>query len=137
MLLDAKPPKPPGKIRRYIPLPILIPLIPLILVLVGLVTYRYWNFRQERAVTRFMTALEAGNFQEGYKLWQPSPSYSYHDFLRDWGEQGDYGKIRKFEILDSESKGASIIVTVQINDVHPPLELVVNRKTLGLAYSPF
>ena len=137
MLLDAKPPKPPGKIRRYVPLSILIPLVLVVLILAGLLTYRYWNFRQERAVTRFVTALQEGNYQEAYQLWQPSPSYSYNDFLRDWGVQGDYGKIRKFEILDSESKGASVIVTVQINDVHPPLELVVNRRTLGLAYSPF
>ena len=137
MLLDAKPPKPPGKIRRYVPLSILIPLVLVVLILVGLLTYRYWNFRQERAVTRFVTALQEGNYQEAYQLWQPSPSYSYNDFLRDWGVQGDYGKIRKFEILNSESKGASVIVTVQINDVQPPLELVVNRRTLGLAYSPF
>lgn len=137
MLLDAEPPKPPGKIRRYVPLPILILLVLVVLGLAGLVTYRFWNYRQERVVARFLTTLEEGKFQEAYQLWQPAPSYTYQDFLHDWGEQGDYGKIRKFEILDSESKGASVIVTVRINDVDPPLDLVANRKTLGLAYSPF
>jgi hypothetical protein len=137
MLLDAKPPKPPGKFKRYVPLSILIPLILLILVVTGVLTFRYWNFRQEHAVARFLQTLQAGNYEEAYKLWQPSSSYSYNDFLHDWGERGDFGKIRKFEILDSESKGASVIVTVQVNDVTPPLELVVTRKTLGLAYSPF
>lgn len=137
MLLDAKPPKPPGKIRKYLPLPVLILLILAILGFAGLLTYHFWNFRQERAVSRFLTSLEQGNFEEAYRLWQPAPSYSYQDFLHDWGDQGDYGKIRNFEVLDSESKGPSVVVTVQINGVQPPLDLVVNTKTLGLSYSPF
>lgn len=137
MLLDAKPPKPPGRIRKYVPFPVLILLVLVLVCLAGLLTYHFWNFRQERVVSRFLTTLEEGKFQEAYQLWQPSPSYTYQDFLHGWGEQGDYGKIRKFEILDSESKGASVIVTVRINDIAPPLDLVVDRQTLGLSYSPF
>jgi hypothetical protein len=137
VLLDAKPPKPPGKIRRYVPLPLQILLILVVLGLAGFLTFRFWNWRQERAVSRFLTTLEEGNFREAYQLWQPAPSYTYENFLHDWGEQGDYGKIRKFEILDSESKGPSVIVTVRINDISTALDLVVNRKTGGLAYSPF
>jgi hypothetical protein len=137
MLLDAEPPKPPSKFRRYVPLPLQILLVLVVLGLGGFLTFRYWNWRQERAVSRFLTTLEQGNFQKAYQLWQPSPSYTYENFLHDWGEQGDYGRIRKFEILDSESKGQSVVVTVSINDVSPPLDLVVNRKTEGLAYSPF
>ena len=137
MLLDAKPPKPPSKIKRLLPISILIPLILILLIAGSLLSIRFWNIRQEHAVSRFMTALEEGKYEDAYKLWQPSPSYSYNDFLHDWGEQGDYGKVRKFEILDSESKGATVIVTVKVNDVTPPVELLVTRKTLGLAYSPF
>lgn len=137
MLLDAKPPKPPGGIRRYMPLWALILIILLVAAIGALLAFKFWNYREERAVARFLTTLEKGNFQKAYQLWQPAPSYSYQDFLRDWGLEGDYGKVRKFEILGSESRGQSVIVTVSINDVQPPLNLVVNRKTLGLAYSPF
>lgn len=137
MLFDAKPPKPPGGIRKYVPLSILIPAVILLAILAGLLAFRFWNYRQERAVSTFLTTLEQGNYEEAYRLWQPSASYSYQDFLHDWGEKGDYGKIQTFDVLGSESKGAIVIVSVQINHQSPPLDLVVDRKTLGLAYSIF
>jgi hypothetical protein len=136
-LLDAKPPKPVTGIRKHVPLHILILFGTLIAILCGLLGFRFWNFRQERAVTHFLVTLEEGNYQEAYKLWQPGTSYSYENFMHDWGEKGDYGKIREFEILGSSSKGPIVIVTVKINDVNPPLDLIVDRNTLGLAYSNF
>jgi len=131
-LLDATPPKPPLHIWRYIVLSVLI-------ILLGAGFYfAFRNYPEERAVARFLTTLEQGKFQEGYQLWQPSPTYSYQDFLQGWGLQGDYGKIRGFEILGTKSKGSSlVIVTVRINNVDPPLDLVVDRRTKGLSYSAF
>jgi len=132
-LLDSKPPRPPSGIRRYIPLPILILVLALMAVLLG---YRLWDYPEERAVSRFLTALENAQYQEAYRLWQPSPSYSFDDFMRGWGEQGDYGRIRGFKIVRSKSKGSNtVIVTVSINHVEPSLDLIVDRKTKGLAYS--
>jgi hypothetical protein len=131
-LLDTTPPKPPMHIWRYIVLGILI------LLLAEGLYFALRNYPEERAVARFLTTLEQGKFQEGYQLWQPSPSYTYQDFLHGWGLQGDYGKIRGFEILGTKSKGSSlVIVTVRINDINPPLDLVVDRKTKGLSYSVF
>jgi hypothetical protein len=131
-LLDATPPKPPRKIGRYI-------LLALAVIIIGGVAYiALRNYAEEKALSRFLTALEQGNYPEAYRLWQPSSTYAYQDFLHDWGEHGDYGKIRNFKILGSRSKGAAIvIVTVTINDEEPPRELLVDRKTKGLAYSPF
>jgi hypothetical protein len=131
-LLDATPPKPPRKIGRYI-------LIPLgVVIVVGIAFIAFRNAVEERAVSRFLTTLEAGNYRDAYHLWQPSDTYSYEDFLNNWGERGDYGKIRSFKILGSQSKGkASVVVFVTINNETPPCELVVDRKTRGLAFSPF
>jgi hypothetical protein len=131
-LLDATPPKPPRKIGRYL-------LLALVVIIIGGASYIIFrNFPEERAASRFLTTLEAGNYREAYQLWQPSSTYSYADFLHDWGERGDYGKIRTFKILGSQSKGAgTVIVTVTINDQEPPRELLVDRKTKGLAFSPF
>jgi len=132
-LLDAEPPKPQSALRKYLP-----GVIALVVVTGALLGYRLRNYPEERAVTRFLTTLEEGNFREAYRLWQPSPSYGFGDFMHDWGEQGDYGKLRQFEILGSKSKGSdAVIVTVRINGVDPPLDLVVERRTKGLAYSPF
>jgi hypothetical protein len=131
-LFDTTPPKEPRKIGRYI-------LLAVVILAVGATLYIVFrNYPEERAVSRFLTTLEQGNFQEAYRLWQPSPSYSYQDFLHGWGVQGDYGKIRTFKILGSRSKGSeTVIVTVTINNETPPLELMVDRKTKGLAYSIF
>jgi hypothetical protein len=131
-LLDATPPKPPRRIGRYV-------LTALVIIVVGMAGYVvFHNFSEERTIARFLTALEQGNYPEAYRLWQPTPTYSYDDFLHDWGEHGDYGKIRSFKILGSRSKGSStVIVTVTINDQEPPRDLVVDRKTKGLAFSPF
>ena len=132
-LLDAEPPKPQSALRKYLP-----GVIALVVVTGALLGYRLRNYPEERAVARFLTTLEEANFREAYRLWQPSPSYGFGDFMHDWGEQGDYGKLRQFEILGSKSKGSdAVIVTVRINGVDPPLDLVVDRRTKGLAYSPF
>lgn len=131
-LLDATPPKPPRKIGRYI----LLALVLLTLCAASYIVFR--NFPEERAASHFFTALEQGNYREAYRLWQPSTTYTYEDFLHDWGERGDYGKIRTFKILGSQSKGKStVIVTVTVNDQEPPRELLVDRKSKGLAFSPF
>lgn len=138
MLLDTPSPKPPSGITKYIPLPTLLLLFFLLSVVGVLLAYRFWNYPEERALTRFLTTLEQGNYQEAYRLWQPSRSFTYDDFLRSWGEQGDYGKIREFKILASKSKGRNtVIVTVRINHVDPPIDILVDRKTKGLAYSIF
>ena len=130
-LLDATPPKPPRKIGRYVTLALVI------MILSGAAYMFFHNFPEERAVSHFITKLEEGNYREAYQLWQPSRDYTYADFLHDWGEHGDYGKIHSFKILGSTSKGAStVIVTLTINDQEPPRQLWVDRKTKGLAFSP-
>jgi len=132
MLLDAKTPRPHLQIGKYL-------LLALVVLLLGmLLGFIFWNYGEERAVARFLATLERGDYQQAYRLWQPSPSYSYADFLRDWGEKGDYGRIRVFRIINSKSKGSrTVVVRVRINNVDPPLELAVDRETKGLAYSIF
>lgn len=131
-LLDAQPLKPKGLLRRYLVLWILLG--------VGSVTILFLLFRnygEERAVRRFLTALQQGQYREAYQLWQPGPTYTFADFLDGWGEMGDYGKIREFEILGSRSHGSgTVIVVVRINKGRPT-EILVDRKTKGLAYSVF
>ncbi len=131
-LLDAAPPKPPRHVWKYV-------LIVIAVAGIGIMIYSYFrDYSEEHAVEYFLTALEQGKFEEAYRMWQPGPTYSYQDFLHDWGVQGDYGKIRTFQILGSRSKGSeTVIVTVRINNVDPPIDLLVDRKTKGLAYSIF
>lgn len=131
-LMDAPPPKPPRHVWKYA-------LIVVAVAAVGIMIYSYFrDYSEEQAVEQFLTTLEQGKYEEAYRMWQPGPTYSYQDFLHDWGAQGDYGKIRTFQLLGSRSKGSeTVIVTVRINNVDPPIDLLVDRKTKGLAYSIF
>lgn len=132
-LMDAQLPKRHGVFRRFLFL-----WIALAVVFGSILYIRFRNYSEERAVSKFLTTLQQGKYREAYQLWQPSSSYTYEDFLRGWGEMGDYGKIREYAILGSRSKGsATVIVAVRINNVDPPIELLVDRKTRGLAYSIF
>jgi len=109
-----------------------------VVIIVSLATYYFWDYPEERAVKRFLETVERGDYATAYRLWQPSASYTYEDFLKGWGLQGDYGKIKDFEIVDASSKGSeTVVVTVIINHQTPPLQLLVDRETKGLAYSPF
>ena len=66
------------------------------------------------------------------------PLLFFPGFSSRLGIQGDYGKIREFQILATKSKGSSlVIVTIKVNNVDPPLDIVVDRKTKGLSYSVF
>ncbi len=133
-LLDAVPDRPPETpLWRRMPMILVTGVL-----LLAITIYHLRNFWEERTVSRFLTTVEAGDFEKAYQLWQPSESYTYRDFLRDWGERGDYGKIRSFSVLDSDSKGFDgVVVRVRINNVNPPLKLWVSRKTKALAFSPF
>lgn len=133
MLFDSKPPKPKTGIRKY------WPWLVILVVVGGVVGYfALHNLPEKHAVEHFLTELKEGNYKEAYELWQPASDYSYQDFLRDWGPQGDYGKIHEFKIISVKSKGSAIvIVTITINNQTPALALIVTRKTKGLAYSPY
>ena len=133
MLFDSKAPKPKKGLRKY------WPLLAIVIIAGGITGYfLLHNLPEEHAVEHFLTELKEGNYKEAYKLWKPAPDYSYSDFLGDWGPQGDYGKIRSFKIDNAESKGSAIvIVTVTINHRTPALALIVDRKSKGLAYSPY
>jgi hypothetical protein len=132
-LLDSQPVKPKRRVFKYIPnwLSVLI-----IVAIIGLITYKFWDYPEERAASRFMTTLEKGDFHGAYDLWKPAASYSFGDFMHDWGPQGDYGKIRTFQIVQVKSEGLSTVeVMIRINEQEPPLVILIDRKSKGLAYA--
>lgn len=132
-LLDAQPPKPSNHVAKSVVL-----LAILVMIIGGLLAFRMWNYPEERAVTAFFATLQQGDYQKAYKLWKPARSYSFDDFMHDWGPQGDYGRVQAFQIVLARSKGPqTVIVTVRVNNQDPPLDLLVDRKTKSLAYSIF
>ena len=118
--------------------PLLVPVSLALVVVVGcLLVYRFANFREERIVRRFLEELKAGNYQKAYQIWGPSATYSYQDFMSDWGERGYYGKVTGYKILDSETRGSGVAVYVEFAHLKKPMALWVERKTRTLSFAPF
>jgi len=118
-LFDSTDEHPPAKIRRYI-----------ITVIAGLVLaflfLWYWPgnlrfYKERRIVNHFMSAVVAGNLQEAYRIWKPSPSYSFSDFSEDWGPNGYYGPIKSYHIeaTDGVRNSSSAAVTVAVSPYQP------------------
>ena len=78
-----------------------------LLLLVFLIIFA--NYREEQAVRRFLTTLQAQEYEDAYQLWQPSASYRYRDFVLDWGEQettGRFGSLKSWNRSRKELRGS-------------------------------
>ena len=115
-LLDASE-EPKSKTLRYA-----ISGVALVLIL-GLGLFFAFRFNSEKhTVQHFMDAVVAGNFEQGYQIWKPQGStYTYQDFVADWGKKGYYGPIESYRVesatLLKDANG--IIVVVEISPFHP------------------
>ena len=153
-LLDAQPEKPRSPwIKR-----ILIA----VLLLAALGLFLRWQFRyygEKKAVRQFMEALVGGDYGRAYEIWQPTPSYSYQNFLQDWGEISPWGKIRSYEIVGvteklqdlllpgtggtnprilerGEGNSSGVVILVRINGIREPERIWVEKKTKSLSFPP-
>jgi len=111
--------------------------IALALIFVGGLLYKFANFREERAVGRFMAQIEGGNTDAAYQLWDAEGRYTMKDFLQDWGKDGYYTKgMHQARVVDSNSKGGSVVVYLGIDSLKSPLALLVDKDTLKISFSP-
>ena len=119
-------------------------------VLVSLLTYRFWNWREERAVDTFFTQLEQKNYEGAYGIWLADPEwrqhpqkyerYPYSDFYRDWGPGGEWGLIKSHQIevaVRPPQGGTGVIVVVTINQRAQKAFIWVERSDLSLSFSPY
>ena len=118
-LLDSSSEEPRSKLFRHA-----ISLVVLILLVSSGIWYYALRFHTEKkTVERFLDTLVAGNTQEAYRLWHPQPSYSYSDFLQDWGPSGYYGPVKSYHIVTAEEprgRGPSgVIVVVELSPYQP------------------
>src|SRR5690242_13667641 len=82
-----------------------------LLILLGLLVYHFWNWREEHTVDRFLTAIEHKDFEKAYGVWNADPNWKQHPqkysgynfgtFELDWGPTGEYGEIRSHHIRQS------------------------------------
>lgn len=145
-LLDVNQPEPSKK-------PYYIILIVLIVFVIAVFVWRAVRFNsEEKAATAFFSALASGNAQQAYKIWQPSESYSFHDFQNAWGPDGYLGPVKSFQIEATDAprrSDSSVAVTALISPYQPfpksgtaeanktkEIVIWVNRTTKSLSFPP-
>ncbi len=105
-----------------------------VVVVAPILYYEFRNWSEERAVKRFLTALQQEDYQRAYELWKPAPSYRYQDFLRDWGKESEFGKVASFEITRTRDRGSGVVITARINQRET--RIWVEKRDKSLSFPP-
>jgi hypothetical protein len=107
-----------SKIRRYI-----ITAVVFLALIFGTTWYFLRYYKEKDTVRHFLNEVAAGNMQQAYQIWKPSASYSFKDFMEDWGPNGYYGPVRSYEIERTtrrkDSTGVDVIVEVSPDKPYP------------------
>lgn len=146
-LLDRDSEDPQAKLRRYI-------ILGLMSIVLFAVAYLYFTrfSAEKKAVNAFLDAVVRGDTEAAYRLWQPPSSYTYRDFLDDWGPNGFYGPVKSYEIVTAQRRpGASgVVVVVEVSPFSPfpadhetdklrqgkEVKIWVERSTKALSFAP-
>ncbi|HXP72413.1 MAG TPA: hypothetical protein VOA88_24280, partial [Candidatus Dormibacteraeota bacterium] len=73
------------------------------------------------SVKNFLNTVASGNFDLAYQMWKPAPSFSFKDFMEDWGPNSYYGPVKSFHIVNAEEmkhgsdSPSGVIVTVEVS----------------------
>jgi len=146
-ILDSSAEEPHSKLFRY------ILTTAVFTILVGLGVWYITRFHHEKhTVHIFLETLAEGKTEQAYRIWKPSPTYDYKDFLDDWGPDGFYGPVKSFQIREAEgAKGdTSVVVIAEISPYSPfpedndavkrsrskEIRIWVERKDQSLSFPP-
>jgi hypothetical protein len=109
--------------------------VPLALILCGFLYYELKNYSEERAVSRFLTTVQQGDYQQAYQLWQPNKYYTFKNFEQDWGPDGEEGPIHEFDITNSHARGSGVLVYIRLNGTKE-ISLWVEKSNKSLSFPP-
>lgn len=109
--------------------------IAFVALLTAYLYYEFKNYPEEQQARRFLQALQQHHYEEAYRIWQPTSSYTYKDFLEDWGEEGMEGPINQFRVTGSNERGSGVVVRIRINR-RRNLSLWVEKKDKSLSFPP-
>ena len=116
-VFDSTAEEPHSKVRRYIITGVAFAA----LASVGIWYYVLRFHTEKKTVNEFLNALVAGQTEQAYHIWKPVPSYSYKDFLEDWGPDGYYGPVKSFHIETAQHPrgGTGVVVVVELSPYQP------------------
>ena len=116
-LLDAGAEEPQSKSLRYV-----VSAVTLILLLGASMWYFLRYTPEKHTVEHFLHAVVVGDSQQAYQIWKPSPSYSFNDFVEDWGPNGYYGPVKSFHIEnrpEHRAGGSGVAIKIELSPYQP------------------
>ncbi len=113
--------------------------IPAILLSIAAFFYfRTWP--QERAVSRFMDALEEKKYDDAYKMWctddHPCKYYPENKFKEDWGPMGQYSNINELKFGAVDYCGSGVVIEATYPGAMP-FGLWIERATNLISFAPY
>lgn len=115
-LFDSGEEHPAHKIRRYI-----ITGVAFVLLVAAFCWYLLRFHAEKITVSHFLNDVAAGKMDDAYHIWKPSDTYSFKDFLEDWGQDSYYGPVKSYRIEDAQEmkRGSNVatgvVVTVELS----------------------
>ncbi len=110
------------------------------------VPWQVWHWPSDHKVNQFFSAVESGDPNKAYGLWNNDPnwqkhpqqysSYGFPQFQKDWGPASDYGVIKSHKIIVAKSVGNGVVMGVNINGGKTPLFLRVDNASGTIGFSP-
>jgi len=119
-LFNSTEEHPPAKLRRYV-----ITGLAFVLLVAGGCWYLLRYHTEKNTIRLFFDTVAAGNLQQAYQIWKPSPSYSYKDFLEDWGPSSYYGPVKSYHIESAQvikrgtEPASGVIITAEVSPYSP------------------
>jgi hypothetical protein len=119
----------------------------ILVVVLGVCAWFFWDWPEEHRVNRFLGAVEAQDFNKAFADWNNDPDWQQHPeryktydfgrFQQDWGPASDYGVIRSHKIIMAKTVGNGVVMGVNINGGKTPIFLRVDHATKQIGFSPF
>ncbi|MBV9434603.1 MAG: hypothetical protein JOZ44_01045 [Acidobacteria bacterium] len=120
--------------------------------LIAFAVYHFWDWREERTVDHFLTAVEHNDFELAYSLWNADPNWKQHPqkysgynfatFEQDWGPVGTYGEIKSHHLRTAltPKNGSGVVVVNMVTFAKhsgpEPLALWVEKSNQSITVLP-
>lgn len=111
-------------------------LITLLVVIVALTAYFSLRTKgQERVMSQFLRTLQDKRYEDAFKMFPPSPRYSYQNFLEDFGPTSKLPDAAQLKVSNVDYCDDYVAFTM--NYPHQdPFGLMVDRSTGNVGFMP-
>jgi len=149
-LLEAQPEDPRAERRRAMLRRTSLAVIAIALI-AGALAFWFRYYPEERAVDKFLTAIEQKDYKQAFAIWNADPeweqhadrysTYTFGQFQLDWGPSGDWGEIKSHEVVDAVApkskitEASGVVVAARINGRAEPACIWVEKKSKTLSFS--